>query len=88
MRSHGDDISDEELAERVWFDSSRMHVALRSGRELEVPISYSSRLAAARADERDDWRLIAGGVGIHWPRIDEDLSVEGIIRTAQAPHPA
>ncbi|CAN5428903.1 hypothetical protein BH09ACT4_BH09ACT4_12120 [soil metagenome] len=88
MRKRGDDISADESAERVWFDASLLHVVLRSGREISVPISYSPRLADASEGERNDWRLIGRGQGIHWPRIDEDLSVAGLVRTAQAPHPA
>jgi hypothetical protein len=88
LRKRGDDISADEAAERVWFDATLLHLVLRSGREVRVPISYSARLAAASDAERNDWRVIADGEGIHWPRIDEDLSTAGLIRTAQAPHPA
>jgi len=72
----------------VWFDHASLHVVLRSGRELSLPLSCSPRLARASEAERDDWRLIADGEGIHWPRVDEDLSVEGLLRLAQTTHPA
>lgn len=88
MRKRGDDTSVDDAAERVWFDATSLHLVLRSGREVSVPISRSARLAAASEVERNDWRVIADGEGIHWPRIDEDLSVAGLIRMSQAPHPA
>jgi hypothetical protein len=58
-----------------------MHVVLRGGRELSAPLSSFPRLAGASASDRDDWRLIGAGEGIHWPRIDEDVSVAGLLRT-------
>jgi hypothetical protein len=45
------------------------------------------RLLRATADQRNDWELIGEGEGIHWPQIDEDLSVAGILRGTRAPLP-
>jgi hypothetical protein len=45
------------------------------------------RLLRATTDQRNDWELIGEGEGIHWPQIDEDLSVAGILRGTRAPLP-
>jgi len=62
-------------------------VDLVDGRTLSVPIVWYPRLLNATAAQRDNWRLIAGGFGIHWPDVDEDLSIEGLLRGAPAPRP-
>ena len=62
-------------------------VRLMDGRSLSVPVAWYPRLAEATADERADWEIAGGGYGIHWPRIDEDLSTEGLLRGARAPNP-
>jgi hypothetical protein len=54
-------------------------VDLSDGRTISVPIAWYPRLATGTADERKNWRLIGSGEGIHWPDIDEDISVEGLI---------
>lgn len=62
-------------------------VDLVDGRTLSVPIVWYPRLLNATAAQRNNWRLIAGGFGIHWPDVDEDLSIEGLLRGAPAPRP-
>jgi hypothetical protein len=62
------EVSDDTLA-----------VDLSDGRTISVPLSWYPRLVHATAEERSDWKLIARGQGIHWPAIDEDVSVEGLI---------
>ncbi len=57
-------------------------VSLRDGRRVSVPLDRFPRLAHATAAEREDWRVIGHGEGIHWPRIDEDLSVDGLLRSS------
>jgi hypothetical protein len=54
-------------------------VDLRDGRTVTAPLTWYPRLLHGTARERRNWRLIGGGVGIHWPDLDEDLSVEGIL---------
>lgn len=71
----------EPLAVSVRFpDSARLLVELADGREISVPLLWFPRLAEASEKERADFSLIGGGLGIHWPRIDEDLSVAGLLR--------
>jgi Protein of unknown function (DUF2442) len=63
----------------VWFDADRLFVRFEDGRELGTPIARFPRLLHATQEQREDWRLIGRGVGIHWPQIDEDLSVAGLL---------
>jgi hypothetical protein len=55
-------------------------VDLTDGRTISVPLAWYPRLLHARPDERSNWRLIANGEGVHWPILDEDISVESLIR--------
>ena len=52
---------------------------LSDGRTISVPLAWYPRLVHASIDERRNWRLVGGGAGIHWPDLDEDLSVEGLL---------
>jgi hypothetical protein len=61
-------VTDNELA-----------VHLVDGRTLAVPLAWYPRLLRGTAQERMEWRLIGGGVGIHWPGLDEDISVESLL---------
>jgi len=54
-------------------------VELSDGRTISAPLSWYPRLCHGRPEERGDWRLIGGGRGIHWPQLDEDISVENLI---------
>ena len=67
-------------AKRVWFDETKMYVLLSDAREIAVPLEWFPRLKNANKKQRNNWRLIGGGVGIHWKDIDEDLSVEGLLK--------
>ena len=68
------------LAEEVWFDDDMLHVRLSDGREISVPLEWYPRLKNASEEERKNWRLIGKGIGIHWESLDEDLSVEGLLK--------
>jgi len=57
-------------------------VRLEDGRAVHVPMDWFPRLRDASAEDLADWRLIGHGVGIHWPRLDEDLSVRGLLAPA------
>src|SRR5947209_17184529 len=54
-------------------------VDLSDGRTISVPLAWYPRLGHGTAKERATWRLIGCGEGIHWPQLDEDISVEGLI---------
>ncbi len=58
-----------------------LHVVLADGRELSAPLEWFPRLRDATGEQRQNWRLIGGGQGVHWPEIDEDISVESLLRS-------
>jgi hypothetical protein len=70
-----------EIAEarHVRFTGDSVVVELRDGRTVSVPLKWYPRLAAGRPAERRNWELIGVGTGIHWPDLDEDISVEGLL---------
>lgn len=59
-------------------------VNLLDGQTISVPLAWFPRLVHASSEERDSWRLIGMGEGIHWPDLYEDIDVKGLI-TARAP---
>ena len=66
-------------AVEVGFANDCLEVELADGRELRVPLAWFPRLRTAAPAELADWRLVGGGIGISWPRLDEDLSVAGLL---------
>lgn len=67
------------MAQSVSFTGDRMQVQLQDGRSLLVPLAWFSSLLRASDAERQDWRLIGGGSGIHWEALDEDISVPRLL---------
>ena len=63
----------------VAFSDNGLKVSLSDGRDISVPIVWFPRLMHATPGELSDWRLVGDGSGIHWPQIDEDISVKNII---------
>jgi hypothetical protein len=63
----------------VSFDDDMLVVVFDDGRELRVPLEWYPVLRDASGADRDQWRLIGGGIGIHWPMLDEDLEVRGLL---------
>jgi len=72
-------INIEPLATDVAFGEDSFCITLADGREVSVPLEWFPRLRDASQDERAAWRLIGGGIGIHWETIDEDISVESVL---------
>jgi hypothetical protein len=60
---------------------------LADGRSISVPLAWSWRLSDATPGERANWRLIGSGEGIHWPDVDEDISVRGMLDGIPAVRP-
>ncbi len=60
-------------------DDERLTVALSDGRRLSMPLVWYPRLYHGSPAERNEWRLIGGGEGVHWPALDEDLSLDGFL---------
>jgi hypothetical protein len=78
--------TDERVAD-VAVTEDTLTVALMDGRSISVPLVWYPRLLHATETQRQNWRIAGGGYGIHWPDVDEDLSVEGLLRGAPAPRP-
>lgn len=75
----------DERVEAVYFTRDSLVVDLIDGRTISAPLNWYPKLLAATTKERACWVICGGGYGIHWPDIDEDLSVEGLLRGAPAP---
>lgn len=63
----------------VSFDTDQVWFRLEDGRTLGVPLVWFSRLDKASPSQRANWELIPGGDAVHWPDVDEDLSVAGLL---------
>jgi hypothetical protein len=63
----------------VKVTDDELTVELEDGRTLAVPLVWYPRLLHANKDERTRWSLIGRGVGIHWPSVDEDISIDGLL---------
>jgi hypothetical protein len=67
------------LATDVHVTDDTLTFELSDGRTISVPTAWYPRLAHATAKERSVWRMIASGHGVHWPDLDEDISVENLL---------
>lgn len=67
------------LAQSISVTDDSLIVDLDDGRTVSVPLAWFPRLLHGKAEERQNWRLIGKGEGIHWPDLDEDINVEGIL---------
>lgn len=72
------------LARNVVVSEDELTVELADGRRISAPLVWFPRLLAAAAAERQDWELLGDGEGIHWPSVDEDLSVAGLLAGARS----
>jgi len=78
----------EARARRVSVADDVLSVELVDGRTISVPVEWYPRLAHGNAAEQNHWRLIGDGEGIHWPDLDEDISVDGLLagrRSGESP---
>jgi len=69
----------QPVASELDFTDSEMLVTLVDGRTISIPLSWFPSLSNASKEQREDFRLIGDGEGIHWPQLDEDLSVKGLL---------
>jgi hypothetical protein len=60
-------------------------VGLADGRIVSVPLAWYPRLLNAAPEQRNHWQIAGAGFGIHWPEIDEDLSIQGLLAGSPAP---
>ncbi len=63
----------------VLLTDDTLSVDLSDGRSISVPIAWFPRLLHSTEQERNNWRFIGKGQGIHWEDIDEDISIEGLL---------
>jgi hypothetical protein len=63
----------------VFFSEDSLTVRLDDGRSLSVPLAWYPRLLDGTVAERENYELIGEGEGIHWPELDEDISVQGLL---------
>jgi hypothetical protein len=63
----------------VFLDDANVSFELADGRVVSAPIAWYPRLLHGTPAERNEWRLIAGGRGIHWPALEEDISVDNLL---------
>ena len=70
---------EQPRALRVEILEGDLVVYLEDGRTVCVPLEWFPKLRDASAEALGDWRLVGRGVGIHWPTLDEDLSVRGLL---------
>ncbi|MGB7069547.1 MAG: DUF2442 domain-containing protein [Pyrinomonadaceae bacterium] len=73
-------VNVQPLAIDVACHNDSLQVELADGREISVPLTWFPRLNNASPRDRKNWQLIGGGLGIHWDALDEDISVESLLR--------
>ena len=66
-------------AKSIAVTDDALAAELDDGRTISVPLSWYPRLVHATDEERNNWELIGRGMHVHWPDLDEDLSVEGLL---------
>jgi hypothetical protein len=74
----------EAAARGVTIDRRHLVVELSDGRAISVPVAWFPRLLHGTTGERGNWRLIGSGEGIHWPDLDEDISVASLLAGRQS----
>lgn len=79
------DTQPGERIKNVRCTKDSLSVDLLDGRTISAPLAWYPRLLHATTNQRADWKIAGGGYGIHWPQIDEDLSVDGLLRGLPAP---
>jgi hypothetical protein len=66
-------------ARSIQFGPDALVVHLQDGRSLSAPLEWFPRLLAASPEQREHWELLGSDIGIHWPDLDEDISVAGLV---------
>lgn len=68
-------LANEPHAMNIGFTECMLRIDITDGRELSIPLVWFPKLADATRQQRENWRLLGGGEGIHWNELDEDISV-------------
>jgi hypothetical protein len=77
-------VTSDPRVKDVRVTDESLEVSLRDGRKISAPLTWFPRLLAASPEDRAAWEPVAAGHGIHWPKIDEDLSIDGLLRGERA----
>lgn len=77
----------EPLIDSVEVTEAEITAHLTDGRTISVPLAWSWRLSEATPEQRRNYRIIGAGHGVHWPDVDEDISVRGMLEGVPAPRP-
>lgn len=80
-------VSPEPLAKHVQVTADEIVARLKDGRTISIPLAWSWRLSEATPEQRANFRLIGDGQGIHWPDVDEDISIRGMLHGVPARRP-
>ena len=67
------------VAEKAWFENEMICIKLTDKKEIRFPVDANSKLKNANDIQRNNIEIICNGTGLHWPDLDEDLSIMGII---------
>jgi hypothetical protein len=67
-------------AKSISFKNDMLCVNLFDGREINVPLTWFPKLSQATTEQLNNWRFIGRGLGIHWEDLDEDISIEGLLK--------
>lgn len=78
----------EGVACAIAFSRDCLEISLSDGRKISVPLTWYPRLLRGTREEREHYEFIGHGEGVHWPELDEDISIEGILsgRPSQENH--
>ena len=67
------------VAEKAWYDNNMICILLSDKREVRFPVSLNTKLQSASTEQQSNIEIICNGTGLHWPDLDEDLSITGIM---------
>ncbi|HVQ40005.1 MAG TPA: DUF2442 domain-containing protein [Pyrinomonadaceae bacterium] len=80
LRSWNEFLTADVRAQKIVISDDTLAVALSDGRSISVPLAWYPRLLHGTPEERHNWRPIGNGEGLHWPDLDEDISVENLLQ--------
>jgi hypothetical protein len=79
MSSPAKNINGYPMIQRVSVTDQKITAEMSDGREVSIPVSWFPRLQRATAQQRSNLKISPGGYGIHWPEIDEDISIKAFL---------
>jgi hypothetical protein len=80
-------VATEARIQNVEVTDDTITARLLDGRVISVPLAWSWRLSEAMPEQRQRYRIIGHGLGVHWPDVDEDISAEGMLHGIPADRP-